>query len=408
MTDVAAMKTEDLYDPFDAGFRADPYPRLHELRRRAPVYWSERLKGWVITSYRENEAVISRMDQFGAVSPPPPDPTAKPDARSRLQAVFRDALAARDGAQSARLRKLFFKAFTPNAVERVRARAQEIVDERLDDAERRKEFDLIRDLALPLPMLTICDMLGIPSGDQGSFARRAYSVIRATTPFTPEETFEQVAGDVEEMLAYTRDLIERRRREPTSDVLSGLVHAEEQGHRFTPTELLANVVIILAAGVETTQAMLGLSTLDLIDHPAERQRLIDDPALLPQAVEELMRHEGLGIYGRRVVKQEVDLGGERLRPGEMIMWCPLAANRDPSEFPDPDRLDVTRKDIRPLTFGLGPHYCIGASLARMELQVALGALLRRMPHLALRCDRREVPYADSPMVRGVASLPVSC
>jgi cytochrome P450 len=307
-----------------------------------------------------------------------------------------------------RLRALVSKAFTPRAVEAMRPRIQEIVNELLDRVVPTGTMDIIADLAYPLPVTVICEMLGVPVPDQGPIRQWSTDLARSLDAVGLPGDPEIAARGTQARHAlgeYFRGLIPERRQHPRSDLLSALIAAEEAGDRLTESELLAMCVLLFVAGHETTVNLIGNGVLALLNHPGELRRLQEDPTLTPSAVEELLRYDSPVQRTARIPSTEVEIDGRKIKPGAVVVAAIGAANRDPTKFVDPDRLDLGRRDNRHVSFGFGIHACLGAPLARLEAQVAIGTLARQVPRLRLATDRLE--WRESSTLRGLKTLPVA-
>jgi cytochrome P450 len=314
----------------------------------------------------------------------------------------------RDPPDHTRLRGLVSKAFTPRVVEALRPHIQTIVDGLLDRVRGAGKMDLVEDFAYPLPVIVICEMLGVPLEDRERFKTWGLDIARGLDaiwlPPDSDVARRSVAAR-HELAEYFRDLIGRRRTEPRADLLSGLIAAEEAGDKLSEEELLATCILLLVAGHETTVNLIGNGTLALLRNPDQLERLRRQPDLIGAAVEELLRYDGPVQRTARIPSEDVVIGGRTIPKGEMVMPFMGAADRDPAQFPDPDRLDIARADNRHLAFGWGIHFCLGAPLARVEGQIAIGTLVRRLPDLALATERPE--FRQSLTLRGLSSLPVS-
>ncbi|HMC05569.1 MAG TPA: cytochrome P450, partial [Actinomycetota bacterium] len=310
----------------------------------------------------------------------------------------------RDPPDHTRLRGLVSKAFTPRALEAVRPRVVEIVKRLLDDFAGRDEVDLIADLALPLPVTVISEMLGLPIEDQAQAREWAEAIAQALDPIVTESQARRADRAVRELAAYIAGVVAERRRNPGADLLSRLIGAEDEGGHLSEAELISTVSLLFGAGHETTRNLIGNGMLALLRHPDELQRLRDDPALIRSAVEELLRYDSPVQIAGRGARADAVIGGEHIAAGEPMMLLVGAANRDPARFPDPDRLDVARPDVKMLSFGGGIHFCLGAMLARTEAQIAIGSLLARVPSLELATD--DLEWRPHITLRGLSSLPV--
>jgi pimeloyl-[acyl-carrier protein] synthase len=293
-------------------------------------------------------------------------------------------------------------------VEGLRPHIQEIVDGLLARVEGAGGMDLIEDFAYPLPVIVICQMLGVPVEDRDRFKSWSLDIARGLDAIMLPPDSEVASRSVVARRAlseYFRDLIAERRASPRSDMLSGLIAAEEAGDKLNEDELLATCILLLVAGHETTVNLIGNGTLALLRHPAELRRLREDHGLIGSAVEELLRYDGPVQRTARIPDEDVTIGGRLIAKGEMVMPFIGAADRDPAQFPDPDRLDISRSDNRHIAFGWGIHFCLGAPLARLEGQLAINTLVQRWPKLALATDTPQ--YRQSLTLRGLATLPVS-
>jgi pimeloyl-[acyl-carrier protein] synthase len=399
------LASSDLvYNPLLPEFHANPYPFYRRLREEDPVHLSP-LGVWVLTRY-EDAVMVLRDPRFGREG-------IAELAEARLGAArvrptnARDMLF-RDPPDHTRLRALVSRAFTPRVVEAMRPHIQEIVDGLLDRVEGARAMDVIEDLAYPVPVRVICEMLGVPPSDQEVFRHWSADIARSLdAALFPADssivTRGQEAGDA--LREYFRSLIAVRRKHPQPDLLSALIAAEEQGDKLSEAELLSTCVLLLIAGHETTVNLIGNGLLALLQHPVELRALADDPALIQTGVEELLRYDGPVQRTSRMTMADVEIGGKQISKGSVVVAAIGAANRDPAYFPDPERLDIARKDNRHIAFGFGIHFCLGAPLARIEGQVAIGTLLRRMPALKLVSDTPE--WRESSVLRGLKTLPVS-
>jgi cytochrome P450 len=293
-------------------------------------------------------------------------------------------------------------------VERLRPRIAQIVDGLLDRVHGAGGMDLIEEFAYPIPVIVICEMLGVPVEDHERFKGWSLDIARGldSVLLPPDSDVPRRSLASRNALAdYFRELIAARRRAPRSDMLSELIAAEEAGDKLSESELLATCILLLIAGHETTVNLIGNGTLALLRHPDQLRRLRDDPRLIGTAVEELLRFDGPVQRTARIPSEDVLIGGRVIAKGEMVMPFIGAADRDPAQFPDPDRLDLGRTDNRHIAFGWGIHFCLGAPLARVEGQIAINALVQRLPKLALATPTPE--FRQSLTLRGLKSLPVT-
>jgi pimeloyl-[acyl-carrier protein] synthase len=390
------------FNPMDPEFLADPYPTYRRLRTEDPVHHSP-LDFWVLTRYEDVVAVLRDprfikeplaafvAARFGVAVPP----------------GVGVSMLDRDPPDHTRLRSLVSKAFTPRVVEGLRPRIQEIVDRLIARAEAAGSMELIEEFAYPLPVNVICEMLGVPVEDHERFKGWSLDIARGldSSLLPPESEVPRRSGAARHAMGdYFRGLVAERRASPRGDLLSALITAEEAGDKLSEDELLATCILLLIAGHETTVNLIGNGTLALLRHPGELRRLRETPGLIASAVEELLRYDGPVQRTARIPSTDVMIGGRAIGKGEMVMPFIGAADRDPAQFPDPDRLDLARADNRHIAFGWGIHFCLGAPLARVEGQIAIDTLVRRLPKLELVTDEPE--YRQSLTLRGLKTLPV--
>jgi hypothetical protein len=304
-----------------------------------------------------------------------------------------------------RLRTLVNKAFTPRAVEALRPRITRIVHGLLDDVERAGTMDVVRVLAYPLPVIVIAELLGIPVDDRELFKKWSDALAATLEPFVPKDLQSEVLLANEALRAYLSRIFAQRRREPRDDLISALMQAEEAGDRLTEEEAFSAVRLLLVAGHETTTNLIGNGLLALLRYQDQWRLLREDRTLIPAAVEELLRFDSPVQLTVRIATEPLDLDGKHIRPGDQIIVLLGAANRDPAQFSDPDRLLITREEKRHLAFGHGIHFCLGAPLARLEMQVTLSALLERFPQLHLTPE--PVVRRQTMVLRGLDRIAVA-
>ena len=396
------------YNPFIPDVHANPYPMYARLRAEDPIHWSPLMEAWVLTRYDDVAAVLTDS-RFSA---------DRRQARNR----FADEIAKReeefgpfgrtrtmltsDPPEHTRLRRLVSKAFTPRMVEGLRPRIQAIVDELLDEAAQNGRMDVIRDLAYPLPVIVIAEMLGVPPEHRDQFKHWSDEIVGVLGgPLVPQETLERSRAAVHELAGYLQGVIAERRREPREDLVSGLIAAEEQGQILSEDEMLATAMLLLVAGNETTTNLIGNGMLGLLRNPDQMDKLRADPSLVATAVEELLRYDGPVQATGRVAMEELEIGGQRVTPGQAVLTVLGAANRDPAQFERPDELDLDRQPNEHVAFGDGIHFCLGAPLARAEGQIAFETLLRRFAHPRLETD--SLQWGGSFILRGLKSLPIA-
>ena len=401
--------TPIMFNPFDPAYRSNPYPILNELRDTDPVHVSP--LGFTVLSRYADCAAILRHPQATSdnrKSPGWPDQVRAmgldPDqvlAESVLPFLFMDP------PDHTRLRGLVNKAFTPRVVESLRPRIQAIVDELLDDAAKRGSLEVIEELAYPLPVVVISEMLGVPKEDNETFKGWSREMARSLDPdfVLPPEVQERRQKASEEFADYMRSLIAKHRAQPQDDLLSALIAAEDSGSHLTESELLSTAILLLIAGHETTVNLIGNGILALLRHPDQLQRLRDDPSLIKTAIEELLRFDPPVQLTGRMALDDIELSDTVIPQYTQTVLLLGAANRDPAQFADPERLDIGRTENRHLAFGMGIHFCLGAPLARIEGQIAIGEFARRIETPRLIED--PPTYKENVTLRGIASLPVN-
>jgi cytochrome P450 len=389
-----------------AGFGTDPYPAYHELRRAQPVMAAPQFdRTWVLTRFADCEAVLRDQPWSGATGLRRILPAGGVASPLRTRVGDARPLPFTDPPDHTRVRRLMAGVFTPRAVERLRPRVQRLVDEILDTAAERGELDVIGELADVVPVTVICEILGVPLADRHLFKPWSETATRFFDGALADDTASEARRAFAGLVAYIDDLVEAHRAAPGDDLLSTLVAAEEDGDRLSTDELRVNAVGLIVAGVETTANLIGNGTYALLRHPDQLRRWHDDPSIGPAAIEELLRYDAMVQFLTRVATQATTVGGHEFQPGDHVILALGAANRDPDRFADPDRLDLGRSDGGHLTFALGIHHCLGAALARLEGQAALGSLVHRFPHMRLLTS--DVRYRDHVTLRGVAELRIA-
>jgi cytochrome P450 len=372
-----------------ADFMADPYPLLHRLREEDPVHWSDSIGGWVLTRYDDIVVTFKAVSHYGNEGRLTKAVEYLP-AESRMEfKVFEDhyrlkSLINSDPPDHTRLRGLVTKAFNPRVVEALRPRIREIVNELLDSVQKNGRMDAIRDLAVPLPVTVLSEILGVPKSDVHLFKGWADHILAfqgINKP--PVEILRRAQNAIIGIRAYLGELIEEKRRQRGGDLLSELVAAESEGDKLSRTELINSSITLLVAGHETTTSLIGNGLYTILRHADQGQALKDDPALLTSAIEEMLRYESPVSRQPRLIKEDVEMGGKKLRRGQIAFQMLNAANRDPAYFTDPDRFDIQRRQNRHMAFGVGIHFCAGAALARTEGQIVFSTLMARLPGLRL-------------------------
>jgi cytochrome P450 len=383
------------YNPLDPRVHADPYPHYRQLREADPVHRSA-LGFWVLSRYRDIAHLLrdprlghelSDQEEFGLLY-----------SAEGASMLFRDPPA------HTRLRALVSKAFTPRMLESWRGRIHQIVSRSVERAKLRGEIDVIADLAFPLPATVICEMLGLPTEDQDRCRRWTNALTKSLDPVMSAAEADELGFAAVEFRDYLAGRVSERRDRPGEDLMTALIAAREQGDRLSQDELISTISLLFVAGHETTTNLIGNGLLALLRNPDQLRRLRDDPSLLRNAIEELLRYDSPVQFVVRTVKQPIDLDGDQMAPGDPVLLLVAAANRDPAQFKEPDVLDLGRHDIRHLSFGGGIHFCLGSVLARMEGQIALGALVSNFDRLEIAADRLQWrPHIN---LRGLESLPL--
>jgi cytochrome P450 len=399
---------EPLFNPLSPEFIRDPYPAYERLRATDPMHLTP--FGAYVASRHADVSLVLRDKRFGKDYPERTKRRYGPQIMEEpVFASIQHWMLHQDPPDHTRLRGLVVKAFTARRVEDMRPRIQQIVDETLDRIVDRGHMDLIEDYAFRLPVTIICDMLGIPEEHREVFYTSSRDGGRLLDP-VPLSRAEIDAANTSNAAAqlYFHQLFELRRRNPTDDLTTQLVQAEQDGSKLSNEELTANVILLFGAGHETTVNLIGNGLLALHRNPDQLALLKTNPGLINNAVEEFLRYDSsVQLTGRVALEDIDDLSGKRIPKGENILCLLGSANRDPAVYPErPDRLDITRPNVRPLSFGGGIHFCLGAQLARIEAEVAIATLLRRLPDL--RLDNAESPdWRPTFVLRGLKSLPAS-
>jgi len=396
------------YELFCEGSLADPYPFFHQLRRDDPVHWSEHLNCWILTRY--DDVLAAHPDKRLASDRSALNMRSLPKS---MQAKHRSLgehvsnwLGFTDPPKHTRLRKLVMKTFKPNTFQRMRPRIQQIVDELLDKMDGGERIDFINEFTFPLPAAVICDILGIPPADQDQFRKTAEDLTAFVGGVGPTlvSAADRAHQAFLDLADYFRKLANRRRREPGDDLISVLITVNEDGESLDEKELLGMCVFLFVAGHETTVSLLGNGMLALLRFPGELEKLRHDPSLMESALEEFLRFESPVQQNTRLAVDDLEIGGQHINKGQGVLLMLSAANHDPAQFPDPDRLDIARPDNRHLAFGYGIHFCLGAPLARLEAEIAFSSFLERFKHIEL--ESNNVQWRRDMVLRSLRSLPI--
>ncbi len=394
------------FDPRMPEFRANPYPFYAQLQTHAPLFEWDAWGMLFLSRYEDCAGLLrdERLMRQGIGEPILPPAQQKP-----LFDMMGNWMLLLDPPDHTRLRSLVHKAFTPRMVAQLRASVQQLTDDLLSQAEQKARaegsVDLMAAFAYPLPVAVICALLGVPQEDYVQFHDWSDAIARSLDLTDEAAVYDRAAVAATALTDYLEGLLAKRRAEPQNDLISALVGLELEGDKLTKAELFATCALLLIAGHETTVNLIGNGTLALLRHPDQWRALQEKPELAGVAVEELLRYDSPVQMTARVAHATFEYHGHTIRRGQEVAFLLGAANRDPSRFPNPDRLDLSRGDSRHLSFGGGIHYCLGAPLARMEGEIAFGTLARRLPTLQLAAD--EVTYRDNFLLRGLSALPVS-
>ncbi len=392
-------------------FKANPFEFYARLRSEAPVFPVmipvTKQRAWLVTRYDDALNVIKDDTRF--LKNPQSAMTAQQWKKApKLPPMFKSLqrnLLGIDGADHTRLRSLVHRAFTPRLIEQWRDQIETVTNELLDAAAPKGQMDLVADFALPLPLTMIGRILGVPEEDNPKFSRGMKAFVTVGTNRNP-----LIIPSLMQFIKYVKKLTKERQAHPRDDLITALVQAKEGNDQMTDDEVLAIIFLLLSAGHETTVNLLGSGTLALLEHPDQLTRLRDnpEPALVKSAVEELVRFVcPAETATERYTTEDVTIAGTTIPQGELVLAVIASANRDATYFENPDTLDLGRQNNKHLSFGQGIHYCIGAPLSRMEGQIALSTLARRMPNLRLSVPPEQLRWRGSFIVRGLEALPVS-
>jgi pimeloyl-[acyl-carrier protein] synthase len=401
------LETGIVFNPLSRSMLEDPYPFYKKLRERDPFHRSRPAGGFILSRYDDIHAVLSER-RFSS-DERHQRRYARMSARNKragLPDPYEDETASMlrvDPPDHTRLRTLVNKAFTPRAVGRMRPRIEALIDEKLGQLPRHGRMELVRDLASPLPITVIAEMLAIPIADRERFQHWSREIVRTLGDNGPEDR-RASRNAMEELGGYLEELVELRRKDPRDDLFSGLVAAEEAGDRLSTRELLTTCTLLLVAGNETTTNLISNSVVALLRNRDQLDLLRSEPKRVAGAVDELLRFDSPVQLTSRMVVQDEEFRGHMLKKGQQLVLLLAAGNRDPERFEHPDRLDVTRENVRHLSFSHGLHRCLGAQLALLEGGLALEALITRFPDL--RFAGEELQWGNNTVLRGPRVLPL--
>lgn len=393
-----------LYHLLDPEVLANPYPLFHRLRSEDPVHWDPFLHAWVVTRYKD---VIEVLHRYSAQRTPTPEQLSKMGlaALNPIAQVMVKQMLFLDPPAHTRLRSLAALAFTPGRVKVLRDHIRDITNRLLDTVAPKGQMDVIADLAEPLPCIVTAEMLGVPTEDylQLKAWSQDFAEMLGNFQHNPDHV-PKILKTVEDMTAYFRSAMREERTHPRGGLVSSLMNAEIDGNKLTEEEVIANCIVTMVGGQETTTNLIGNGVLSLLRNPEQLEKLRSDASLIPSAVEELLRYESPSQHTARLAPEDTVLGGKPIQKRQAVIAVMAAGNRDPERFPEPDRLDITRTDNRHLAFGWAAHFCFGAALARIEGQTAFELMLRRLPNWQL--DPQPLSWRTNLGLRGLTKLSI--
>ena len=391
------------YNPLAPRVYLNPYPKYAQLRAHDPVHWSPLMDAWVLSRFADADAILRDHKRFSS------DPRLRKTTRTPRNAGIENpggqSMLFLDPPDHSRLRQLVSKAFTPGAIAALTPRIHALVGELLDQIPNSASFDLMEALAYPLPVIVMAELLGIPPENRAKFKLWSDLRARVLEPTIKPDEIQKANQATYALDDYFREVIRERRAHPRDDLISTLILAEEAGDKLTSNELLVMLRLLLIAGNETTTNLIGNGMLALLRHPAQLQLLRNQPDLMENAVEELLRFDTPVQVDFRIARADLEFGGRGIRAGQGVIILLGAANHDPAVFPEPERLDITRRNASHLAFGRGLHFCLGAPLARVEARAAFAGLLERFPKLDLLNPRPA--FKDNVVLRGLRELRLS-
>jgi len=384
---------------------ANPYPLYNKLRSEDPVHWDRFLQTWVVTRYAD---VVNVLHSFSADRTPTPEQLTAMglSALNPIGKVMVKQMLFMDAPMHTRLRGLASAAFTPAKVEVLRGHIQEIANDLLDRVQTRGRMDVITEFAAPLPAIVTAEMLGVPTEDHADLKKWSADFAEMLGNFQHNpDRIHRVLESTNNLTTYFQKAINQMREHPREGLIHSLMTAELNGDRLTDEEIVANCIVTMVGGQETTTNLIGNGLLTLMRNPEKLVQLRDNSRLIPSAVEELLRYESPSQHTGRIAREDVQIGNKQIRKGQAVMAIMAAANRDPERFSDPDELILDRADNKHLAFGWSSHFCFGAPLARMEGQIAFETILRRLPTLDLVPGR--LTWRNNSGLRGLIALPVT-
>jgi pimeloyl-[acyl-carrier protein] synthase len=401
---TSADEVLSLYQLLDPEVLANPYPLFHRLRSQDPVHWDPFLHAWIVTRYKD---VVTVLHHYSAERTPTPEQLTAMGLESLnpIAQVMVKQMLFLDPPSHTRMRSLAAHAFTPARVEVLRGHIRDITNSLLDKVLATGRMDVIGDLAEPLPCIVTAEMLGVPVADHQQLKLWSQDFAEMLGNFQHNaERAPRILKSVQEMTDYFRSAMREQRLCPRAGLISSLMNAEIEGDRLSEEEVIANCIVTMVGGQETTTNLIGNGVLSLLRNPEQLEKLRTDLSLIPSAVEELLRYESPSQHTARLAPEDTVLGEKRIRKRQAVIAVMAAGNRDPERFPDPDRLDITRTDNRHLAFGWAAHFCFGAALARIEGQTAFELMLRRLPNWTL--GPKPLTWRTNLGLRGLTALPI--
>ena len=390
---------QDLLAKFSSQLLTNPYPAYHVIRKLDPVHWSESWQSWFVSRYEDVASLMKdgrlSVSQVGKFSHRLEGEGDMDEARGQLQKIevwLASFLLFTDPPAHTRLRGLISKAFTPRSVELLAPVVQQRVDRLLEPLQTGQVVDLMEHLAVPLPVMTIADFLGSRPQDYRELAGWSHDLASFLgDEYLSPQSVARSLSSLEGMAGYFQGLMEERRHKPEEDLMSRLLQAQHEGSTLKESEILSMCILLFGAGHDTTTNLIANGLLALLQHPSESSKLVQQPELLDRVVEEVLRFDSPSLIAVRSVLQEVEVGGKTLLPGDSVNLCMGAANRDPGQFPEPDKFRVERQNGNHIPFGKGIHFCVGSFLARLEARTVFSTFLRNWPNSRLAVPPERIP-----------------
>jgi cytochrome P450 len=414
MTEHSPIAAAQPFDPslslfqlLDPAVHADPFPFYRRLREEAPVMWDPFMHTWVVTRYEDVHFVLKEFSADRTPDPKKMEALGLPSLGPVADLMARQMLFL-DAPDHTRLRKLCMSAFTPRRVDAMEDKVREIAHDLIDKAVKGGECELIADFAEPFPAVVTAGLLGVPLEDHRQLKAWSATFAEMLGNFQHNpDRIRDVLKCVADMTGYFRDAVREQERNPHDGLIRSLMDAEVDGQRLSEDEVIANTIVTMVGGQETTTNLIGNGILTLTRQPDKMAQLRAHPEIIESAVEELLRYETPSQHTARIVKQDTEIGGKLMKKGEAVMAVMAAGNRDPERFPNPDELDLTRTDNRHLAFGWAAHFCFGAALARMEARISYLALLARMEDVRVAVPENKLEWRTNSGLRGLSALPLA-